>query len=77
MHSCAAVTGLILLVITDLGTIISFATPFWIMCSSGADRGLWATCQKTSCEWIFEARENCGMDFSEQGNPLEMYCGQF
>lgn len=53
MQSCAAVTGLILLVITDLGTIISFATPFWILRESGTDRGLWAVCTGTNCEWIY------------------------
>ena len=66
MQSCAAVTGLILLVITDLGTIISFATPFWILHGSGTDGGLWAVCKGTNCEWIYNYNFNF-KDFHKDG----------
>jgi hypothetical protein len=66
MQSCTAVTGLILLVITDLGTIISFATPVWILHGSDIDRGLWAVCKGTNCEWIYNYNVN-PKDFHKDG----------
>ncbi|KAJ8307639.1 hypothetical protein KUTeg_014804, partial [Tegillarca granosa] len=55
MNSCAAVFGLIMLVITDLAIIISFATPYWeeskVLSRSS---GLWAFCSSDDCTWIFE-----------------------
>lgn len=55
MNSCAAVFGLIMLVITDLAIIISFATPYWeSKLLSRSNSGLWAYCTSDDCTWIFE-----------------------
>ncbi|XP_033726878.1 uncharacterized protein LOC117316424 [Pecten maximus] len=62
MRSCAAVFGLTFLVITDLATIISFATPYWLELNIGLFglsgqwkfHGLWATCDRDQCSWVFE-----------------------
>ncbi|XP_071143526.1 uncharacterized protein [Mytilus edulis] len=67
MQSCAAVTGLILLVITDLGTIISYATPFWVVHSTNRDQGLWALCEGTNCQWIYDASFLTGKEFHKEG----------
>lgn len=57
MNSCAAVIGLIMLVITDLAIIISFATPYWQeskLLFRSSSSGLWAYCTSDDCTWIFE-----------------------
>ncbi|XP_021355456.1 uncharacterized protein LOC110451654 isoform X1 [Mizuhopecten yessoensis] len=62
MRSCAAVLGLTFLVITDLASIISLATPYWLEHSIGVFglvgrwtfHGLWATCDSDQCSWVFE-----------------------
>lgn len=56
MNSCTAITALILLVLTNLATIISFATPYWLETTEDT-RGLWATCKDQKCEWVFESSD--------------------
>lgn len=53
MNSCAAISGLIMLVVTNLAAIVSFATPYWREQTSSTE-GLWATCHGTQCQWVFD-----------------------
>lgn len=53
MNSCAAISGLIMLVVTNLAAIVSFATPYWREQKSSTE-GLWATCHGTQCQWVFD-----------------------
>lgn len=53
MNSCTAISGLILLVVTNLACIVSFATPYWLE-KKGKTIGLWAECHDQKCEWVFE-----------------------
>ncbi|KAK3088805.1 hypothetical protein FSP39_023937 [Pinctada imbricata] len=63
MNSCASVLGLIFLVLTDLGSIIGFATPYWITSRLGniplirltKNFGLWAKCSEDECSWVFQS----------------------
>lgn len=52
--SCAQIMGLIMLVNTNLATIIAFATPYWAVFKLGTAQGLWAICGSTDCIWEFE-----------------------
>lgn len=58
MNSCTAISALIMLVVTNLATIISFATPYWLEGKEGT-QGLWAKCVGQECSWVFqEVKEN-------------------
>lgn len=75
MHGCGTVFGLILLVITVIGTLLSYASPFWIRYKSGKVMGLWATCEGKECTWIFEVeRDNTKDMFREGICILYHYC---
>ncbi|XP_071114635.1 transmembrane protein 47-like [Haliotis cracherodii] len=61
MTTCCAILGLVLLVVTNLCIIISFATPYWLeikeddlVYQQPAHRGLWAYCDYRECMWIFQ-----------------------
>lgn len=61
MNSCAAISGLIMLVVTNLAAIVSFATPYWRERKMSTE-GLWATCEGQECKWVFES-----VDLNEKG----------
>ncbi|KAL5013554.1 hypothetical protein ScPMuIL_007824 [Solemya velum] len=52
--SCAAILGIILLVLTNLAIIICFATPYWLEARHIYTRGLWAHCDDRDCTWMFQ-----------------------
>lgn len=49
-----------MLVVTNLATIISFATPYWLEGKgTKGTQGLWAKCVGQECTWVFqEVKEN-------------------
>lgn len=56
MNSCAAISGLIMLVVTNLAAIVSFATPYWREQRLSTE-GLWAKCQMQECQWVFDSKD--------------------
>lgn len=66
---CCQIIGLIMLVITDLAIIISFATPYWTEFRANFQRnwGLWARCDNTDCTWMFDN------DFNLQQNTQDWF----
>mmetsp|Transcript_42108 Transcript_42108/g.67373 ORF Transcript_42108/g.67373 Transcript_42108/m.67373 type:complete len:172 (-) Transcript_42108:177-692(-) len=63
MNSCTAISALIMLVVTNLATIISFATPYWLE-GKVETQGLWAKCVSQECSWVFqEVKENNEKDY--------------
>ncbi|XP_067665309.1 uncharacterized protein [Haliotis asinina] len=70
MTTCCAILGLILLVVTNLCIIISFATPYWLeikdidvnLYHQPAHRGLWAYCDYRECTWVFHGNYDRASD---------------
>ncbi|XP_076456643.1 uncharacterized protein LOC143290953 [Babylonia areolata] len=63
MTTLCAIVGLVFLVLTNLASIISFATPYWIV-EGQRNRGLWAFCEGQTCTWVFQTHHG----LPEQGS---------